>query len=575
MKDIKEFREFAKIEPIHKGWSNDKKYYIETSDGEKLLLRVADISEYDKKKAEYEMMEKVAALGVPMSRPIRFGTCNEGKSVYLLLTWCDGEDAETALPWLTETEQYVLGVQSGEILKKIHSIPAPEEQAEWSGRFNRKTKIKIETYRNCGLRFDGDDKIIDYIENNRKWLEGRPQCYQHGDYHVGNMIISPENTLSIIDFNRPDFGDPWKEFNRIVWSAAASPHFATGQLKGYFGGTPPNTFFRLLAFYIASNTLSSIYWAIPFGQKEVDTMMKQTQDVLNWYDGMENFVPSWYLRDFYVQYADEVPYKLKSPFDLSFIQKYGKVFKVFDDQDSGNICFGVKKGDKRYFIKFAGAPTVQYAGTPKDAISCLKAAAPVYQELAHPNLIRYIYAEEVGNGFAIVFEWTDGACMGRMYPRSRQKFMQMPLDMKMKVFQDILLFHAHVAAKHYVAIDFYDGSILYDFEKNQTMICDIDFYTKMPYKNGIGRMWGSKRFMSPEEFACGANIDEATNVYLMGATAFALFSGYDRTPEKWVLGEKLYDVAIKAVSDDRGSRQQSIRAFIDEWEEGGRRDNGL
>jgi|GEM_PF-4231484 len=59
------------------------------------------------------------------------------------------------------------------------------------------------------------------------------------------------------DFDRYDFGDPWEEFNRIVWSAAASPHFATGQLRGYFSDKPPQEFFKLLAFYIASNTISS------------------------------------------------------------------------------------------------------------------------------------------------------------------------------------------------------------------------------------------------------------------------------------------------------------------------------
>jgi len=130
------------------------------------------------------MMKQVAALGVPMSQPLDFGICDNGKSVYLLLTWCDGKDAEAFLPLLTETEQYVLGIQSGKILRLIHSIPAPEEQEEWSCRFNRKTNIKIEKYKACGIRFDGNDKIIGYIENNRHLLSGRPQCYQHGDYSV-------------------------------------------------------------------------------------------------------------------------------------------------------------------------------------------------------------------------------------------------------------------------------------------------------------------------------------------------------------------------------------------------------
>lgn len=109
MQDIKSYYTFNKIEPVNKGWSSDKKHYIETADGRKLLLRVADISEYDRKKAEFEMMKRVAALGVPMSQPVDFGTCDKGKSVYSLFTWRDGEDAEAVLPYLTETEQYVLG----------------------------------------------------------------------------------------------------------------------------------------------------------------------------------------------------------------------------------------------------------------------------------------------------------------------------------------------------------------------------------------------------------------------------------------------------------------------------------
>ena len=47
MKDIPNSDAFMKIELIHKGWSGDKKYYIETIDGERLLLRISDISFYE------------------------------------------------------------------------------------------------------------------------------------------------------------------------------------------------------------------------------------------------------------------------------------------------------------------------------------------------------------------------------------------------------------------------------------------------------------------------------------------------------------------------------------------------
>ena len=284
---------FVAITPIEKGWSEDKKYCVTNTDGEKYLLRITPIERYENRKALFDMLEQVAALGIPMCLPIEFGTCADG--VYSLQSWIDGEDLEAILPSLPETEQYVLGLKSGEIVRKMHTIPAPDTQEEWEMRFNRKTDYKIQKYHECGLRFEGDNYVIDYIEKNRGLLENRPQCFQHGDYHAGNMMIE-KGELKIIDFDRYDFGDPWEEFNRIVWSAAASPHFATGQLRGYFDGEPPLEFFKLLAFYIASNMMSSIYWAMPFGQSDIDVMMKQSQDVLRWYDNMKNPVPTWYLK---------------------------------------------------------------------------------------------------------------------------------------------------------------------------------------------------------------------------------------------------------------------------------------
>lgn len=63
------------------------------------------------------------------------------------------------------------------------------------------------------------------------------------------MIISLGHSLSVIDFNRYDFGDPWEEFNRIIWSAVISPQFAIGQFNGYFEGEPPIEFFRTILLF--------------------------------------------------------------------------------------------------------------------------------------------------------------------------------------------------------------------------------------------------------------------------------------------------------------------------------------
>ena len=268
----------------------------------------------------------------------------------------------------------------------------------------------------------------------------------------------------------------------------------------------------------------------------------------------------------HTQLIDNIPCKLKAPFDFTFLQKYGKVFKVYDEQDSGNICFGITNGSSKYFVKFAGAPTEYSNVSVGEAITRMKETMQIYRDLAHPTLTKLIDAEGIGDGFAMIFEWTDAECLGKQYPLSREKFLQMPMDTKISVFGDILDFHMYVAEQGYVALDFYDGSIMYDFNIGKTVICDVEFYAKMPYRNSMGRMWGSSSYMSPEEFQLGAIIDEITNVYTMGATAFALLSeDKSRDIGKWKLNKKLFDVAAKAVSNERGRRQQSVKDFATEW----------
>ena len=283
---------FLTKEAINKGWSEDLKYCVQDETGTRYLLRVSDMAQLTKKREEFDMMKQVAALGIPMCLPLEFGTCEEG--VYSLQSWIDGEDAEEVMGAYSDHEQYAFGLEAGRILGLIHSIPAPPEIEDWESRFQRKMDYKIQKYGECPLKYENGQAFIEYIGENRHLLKGRPQAYQHGDYHIGNMMIDRQGKLNIIDFNRNDYGDPWEEFNRIVWCAQCSPPFASGMVDGYFAGKVPMEFWRLLALYISSNTLSSLYWAIPFGQEEVDTMVNQAKDVLNWYDNMRNPVPSWY-----------------------------------------------------------------------------------------------------------------------------------------------------------------------------------------------------------------------------------------------------------------------------------------
>ena len=76
---------FIAQEPICKGWSQDKKYRVTDAQGVHYLLRISPAEQYDRKKNEFERMRTIAALGIPMCKPIEFGVCAAG--VFFFPNW--------------------------------------------------------------------------------------------------------------------------------------------------------------------------------------------------------------------------------------------------------------------------------------------------------------------------------------------------------------------------------------------------------------------------------------------------------------------------------------------------------
>jgi len=276
---------------------------------------------------------------------------------------------------------------------------------------------------------------------------------------------------------------------------------------------------------------------------------------------------------------DGVSFQLREKENFAWLKDLGRVFCVFDQQDSGNICFGVEKAGRKRLIKYAGAKTLHCPDEPQAAVARLQAAIPVYQALQHPNLVALEEHFAAGNGYLAVFDWFNGECLHShwlfdryekyTHPQSSYyRYRQLPVAKRLKSLDDIFSFHVHMESQGYVAIDFYDGSILYDFTRDLTKICDIDFYRPRPVCNTAGaHFWGSKRFKSPEEYEAGAPIDEKTNVFNMGAIAFGLLGGeLDRSPEKWEATDELYKVACKATEPDRKKRYVSVRQFYEYWQ---------
>ena len=81
----------------------------------------------------------------------------------------------------------------------------------------------------------------------------------------------------------------------------------------------------------------------------------------------------------------------------------------------------------------------------------------------------------------------------------------------------------------------------------------------------MGRLWGSSRFMSPEEFELHAMIDARTNVFNMGQWLLLSWAVEKISFTKWEASKDLYEIAYRAVNENRIERYASVEAFYEEW----------
>lgn len=207
-----------------------------------------------------------------------------------------------------------------------------------------------------------------------------------------------------------------------------------------------------------------------------------------------------------------------------FLTRAGRVFAAFDQrtQDSGNVSYGVEEAGCRYFVKTAGAPGAQAFLGHAERVRWLRNAVRVAGAVVDPVLVPLLNVIESAHGPMLVYEWVDGELVG--VPRERRsdptrafaRFKALPLPEVVAALDAVLRVHAALGAAGWVASDFYDGAMIYDFDAQRLHLVDLDQYRDAPFVNDMGRMFGSTRFMAPEEFELGARIDERTTVFVMG-----------------------------------------------------------
>lgn len=249
------------------------------------------------------------------------------------------------------------------------------------------------------------------------------------------------------------------------------------------------------------------------------------------------------------------------------LARFGQVFAVFDDQDSECLSYGVAVDGARWFVKLA---------PDRRTARMLRSAAEFHAAVKHPVIVAPARFNDAGTRAGIVYPWVSGSVLyhptksrrvSRTAPDSPLRaFRTQPLDVIERVIDDIFDAHLAVAAAGFVAVDFYDGCMLYDPATRAVRLIDLDLYQRGPFTVGPELLFGSKRYLSPEERTAGATVDERTTVYLLGRTGRILMDEGDQE-QAWRGTPEQLAVLERATRADPAGRYRTVAEFVQAWRE--------
>lgn len=259
------------------------------------------------------------------------------------------------------------------------------------------------------------------------------------------------------------------------------------------------------------------------------------------------------------------------------VRRTGRIVDQFDHrtQDSGNISWVVETEDGSFFVKTAGTLSPVPTGAPvpyfdhAGRVELLRNAVELAQSCSHPCLARLRNVIETPAGPALVYDYAPGNLIDskqRADPQSAyRRFAHLPAPQLLSHFDTIIDIHEQLAIRGWIASDLYDGSILVDFDSGQLTLMDLDSYQRGPGVNTMGRMFGSTRFMAPEEFELGAPIDQRTTVCTLGRLVWHFGTRLTEQAEQFCGTAAVRKVVEQAATAERGDRYDTLEHFASAW----------
>jgi serine/threonine-protein kinase len=253
------------------------------------------------------------------------------------------------------------------------------------------------------------------------------------------------------------------------------------------------------------------------------------------------------------------------------LRTQGELFALFDGttQDSGNVSYGVRIGSERFFVKTAGDPADRRPLLDhSERIALLRNAARIAASVSHAAVPALRHTIESREGPLLVYDWVEGELVGTVRARRSDpssayfRFRSLAPARILMALDVVFDLHDRLAERGWIAVDFYDGCLIYDFVAARIHVVDLDNYRNGPFTNEMGRMFGSTRFMAPEELERGARIDHRTNVFTMGRTLLEFLGDGTDNPASFRGPHGLLEVARRACQTHPSDRFTTMAEFV-------------
>ncbi|EAG9259731.1 phosphotransferase family protein [Listeria monocytogenes] len=276
------------ISEIKKGFSIDKKYQVD----ETYLVRVFPIDLLQERKQEFKIIQALNSQTPFVPKAYDFGFIE--REGYRIISYLQGEDAESGMTHLSHSEQFKAGFSAGEILREVHKLPLDIPKMNWLDFQTAKFKRKVEELKELEITASFLTETEQFVYENLARLKNRPVCLQHGDFHPANIILKNNKFVGLIDFNRLEFGDPLFDLAKIgFFTTEVSIPFARGNILGYIDKEEVTDFWNLYALYTAMHITSAVNWAAKNESRNFKKLMDYAAKTAASHDNFQKLMPDW------------------------------------------------------------------------------------------------------------------------------------------------------------------------------------------------------------------------------------------------------------------------------------------